>query len=262
MRRRLVGWAVLAAAVVLILLAAAGLVRISGTYAFFSDSETADVSITVATYFGPVPATVDIDPNTLNPHSQGNFVMAYIELPEGFSVGDIVLSTVTLGVVGVEGSVPAKAHPSQVGDHDEDGMPDLMVKFDRPVVIALIGGRSGEVTFRVTGQLSSGEGFEGFDVVRVLGFATPTPAVVALPPSPTATFTPTPTWTPTATPTLEPTSTTEPAAPPAPTPTPTSIAALEPTATPESASTPEATGEPTPTPTPTVEPITTAAPEG
>jgi len=261
MRRRLAGWALLAE-VVLILLAAACLLRIGGTYAFFSDRETAHVSITVATYFGPVPATVDIDPNTLNPHSQGNFVMAYIELPEGFSVGDIVLSTVTLGVVGVEGSVPAKAHPSQVGDHDEDGMPDLMVKFDRPEVIALIGGRSGEVTFRVTGQLSSGEGFEGFDVVRVLGFATPTPAVVALPPSPTATFTPTPTWTPTATPTLEPASTTEPAAPPTPTPTPTSVVALEPTATLEPTSTPVATLEPTPTPTPTVEPVTTAAPEG
>jgi len=219
-------------------------------------------SFTVPVNLALIPATIDIDPDTLNPGSEGNFVMAYIELPEGFSVGDIVLSTVTLGVVGVEGSVPAKAHPSQVGDHDEDGMPDLMVKFDRPEVIALIGGRSGEVTFRVTGQLSSGEGFEGFDVVRVLGFATPTPAVVALPPSPTATFTPTPTWTPTATPTLEPTSTTEPAAPPTPTPTPTSVVALEPTATLEPTSTPVATLEPTPTPTPTVESVITAAPEG
>ena len=218
-------------------------------------------SFTVPVNLALIPATIDIDPDTLNPGSEGNFVMAYIELPEGFSVGDIVLSTVTLGVVGVEGSVPAKAHPSQVGDHDEDGMPDLMVKFDRPEVIALIGGRSGEVTFRVTGQLSSGEGFEGFDVVRVLGFATPTPAVVALPPSPTATFTPTPTWTPTATPTLDVPPTPQPTATPTPTP-PTSIATLEPTATTEPTSTPVATWEPTPTPTPTVEPVTTAAPEG
>ena len=43
-------------------------------------------SFTVPVNLALIPATIDIDPDTLNPGSEGNFVMAYIELPEGFSV--------------------------------------------------------------------------------------------------------------------------------------------------------------------------------
>jgi LysM repeat protein len=116
---------------------------------------------------GPVAATVDIDPDTLNPESQGKFVMAYVELPEGYDVADIDLSTVTLEVDGVAGSVPAAPSPTAVGDEDGDGVPDRMVKFNREAVAALIGGWTGEITFRVSGEVS-GSPFEGTDTIQLL----------------------------------------------------------------------------------------------
>jgi len=134
-----------------------------------------------------IAATVDIDPDTLNPGSQGNFVTAYIELPEGYNVADIDVSTVTLGVEGLdEASVPAEASPTEVGDHDADGTPDRMVKFSREAVVALLDGRTGDMTFRVRGKVS-GSPFEGTDTIRVLdpqgGGGDAQPAAAEEPPS-------------------------------------------------------------------------------
>ncbi len=118
--------------------------------------------------WGPIEATVDIDPDTLNPESQGKFVMAYIELPEGYDVADIDVSTVTLEVEDIGGSsVAASPSPTAVGDEDGDGIPDRMVKFSREAVVALLDGRTGDITFRVKGEVS-GSPFEGTDTRRVL----------------------------------------------------------------------------------------------
>ena len=122
---------------------------------------------TFAVDLGPVQATIDIDPDTLNPESQGKFVMAYIELPEGWDVADIDVSTVTLEVEGAYGSVAAAPSPTAVGDEDGDGIPDRMVKFSREAVVALLDGRTGDITFRVKGEVS-GSPFEGTDTRRVL----------------------------------------------------------------------------------------------
>lgn len=197
-------------AVVIVVVAAAYVVAssVAGTYARLSDSERVSVSITAALDFdgapGSIAATVDIDPDTLNPGSQGKFVTAYIELPEGHDVADIDVSTVTLEVVGVDGSVAAEPSPTEVGDHDADTMSDLMVKFGRTAVLALLGSVGEHATVVVAGELSSGERFEGSDVVRLLGppTATSTPSQTATPaPTAAVTSTPSPTLIPTASPT-------------------------------------------------------------
>ncbi len=218
--------------------------RIGGVYSVFSDSETISVSLGASTEFPPVPATIDIDPDTLNPDSQGNYVMAYIELPDGFDVADIDVRTVTVRVEGEGDSVLAKLSPTEVGDHDEDSIPDLMVKFDRQAVIDLIGGATGVLTFVVAGELSSGRQFEGAATVDLLGFL----SVDAASPSTTSstTATPTPMPTPSLTPTAEPT--------PSPIPTPTPIPAPTPIPTPTPSPTPTPMPTPTPTPEPTPEP--------
>ena len=106
--------------------------------------------------------TVDFDPDTLNLKSKGKVVTVYIELPEGYDVDDIDISTVMLN-----GIVPALAHPTDVGDYDSDGVPDLMVKFDRSdVQDVLEPGNEVEVT--VSGQLTDGTTFEGTDTIRVI----------------------------------------------------------------------------------------------
>ncbi|KKK78100.1 hypothetical protein LCGC14_2846950 [marine sediment metagenome] len=183
------------------------------TYAPFVDSETGTMELQTGAW-GPIPATVDIDPDTLNPKSEGNYVMAYIELPDGYDVGDIDLSTVTLRVAGTVGPdcfepsaadfVPAELSPTEVGDHDSDGIADRMVKFSRPDVLDLIEGKTMDslVTLVVSGQLlPSGTTFEGCDTIdppepATSTEATPAPMPVAQPapaPAPEPTVEPEPT---------------------------------------------------------------------
>jgi len=154
---RAIGWA---------LLAAAGMVFPLAVLAAYDVSGSSSPEPFQAGFWG-IAATVDIDPDTLNPGSQGNFVTAYIELPEGWDVVEIDVSTVTLEVVGVDGSVPAAPSPTAVGDEDEDGIPDRMVKFNREAVVALLDGWTGDITFRVKGEVS-GSAFAGTDSITLL----------------------------------------------------------------------------------------------
>jgi hypothetical protein len=88
-------------------------------------------------YTEPPPATIDFHPNTLNLKSKGKWVTCYIEL-EGHDVEDINIETIAITSIAVNGEdaeviddIPAEDHPTEVGDYDGDGIPDLMVKFDR-----------------------------------------------------------------------------------------------------------------------------------
>ena len=176
-----------AAALVVVAGCLAGALHAGGVLGFFAGTSNELFTVSTAPSFEPVAASVDIDPDTLNPESQGKFVMAYIELPEGYDVADIDLSTVTLEVDGVAGSVAAAPSPTAVGDEDGDGIPDRMVKFSREAVVALLDGRTGDITFRVKGEVS-GSPFEGTDTRRVLdsqGAAEDAqPAALEEPPSP------------------------------------------------------------------------------
>ncbi|MEW6741321.1 MAG: LamG domain-containing protein [Planctomycetota bacterium] len=106
-------------------------------------------------------AVVDIDPDSLNMKSRGQFVTAYIELPVGHDPQAIIIETILLNEV-----VPALPWPWSIGDYDGDSVPDLMVKFDRQAVIdALPRGPFVEVT--VTGDLVTGFSFSGTDTICV-----------------------------------------------------------------------------------------------
>jgi len=116
-------------------------------------------------------ATVDIDPDTLNLKSNGEWVTAYLELPESYHVEDIDTSTVMLNnTISVDSSAP-----TQIGDYDLDGVPDLMVKFDRAYVIEWLGaidyseetGKSCLITVSVTGNVLDVL-FEGLDTIKML----------------------------------------------------------------------------------------------
>jgi len=109
-----------------------------------------------------ISATVDIDPDTLNLKSKGEWITCYIELPEGYDVNDIDVGTVVLN-----GAVPAEPKPTEVGDNDHDGVPDLMVKFDRSSVQDILE-PGDEVEITVTGELTDRTLFEGSDTIRVI----------------------------------------------------------------------------------------------
>ena len=117
-----------------------------------------------------IPATIDIDPHTLNIESKGKWITCYIELPEEYSVEKISLATVTLECSDYT-AYTAEGSPSQVGDYDEDGTPDLMVKFDRQDLAEYLKDNLDsfpqDVTLTVTGKVDSLT-FTGEDTIRVI----------------------------------------------------------------------------------------------
>ncbi|NWF77845.1 MAG: Ig-like domain-containing protein [Chloroflexi bacterium] len=106
-------------------------------------------------------ARIDFDPDTLNLKTKDKYVTVYIELPPGYDVAKIDVSSIRLN-----GTVPALTKPTNVGDYDSDGIPDLMVKFDRAAVKDLLTPGS-QVEITVTGEVA-GIGFEGSDTIRVI----------------------------------------------------------------------------------------------
>ena len=122
-----------------------------------------------------VVATADVAPSTLNLKSKGKWITCYIELPEGYNVSDIDVSTVILNdslpvsLLDVPAPEPV---PTEIGDYDSDGIPDLMVKFNRTELTAHIyhisGITYGNVTLTITGQLADGTPFEGSYNIKVM----------------------------------------------------------------------------------------------
>jgi len=114
-----------------------------------------------------IPATIDFDPDTFNLKSKGQWVTVYIEFPTGYSVSDIDVSTVTLdNTVVVDLSAP-----SEIGDHNSNGVPDLMVKFSGAEVNKYILSKdTGQenITLIVGGKLLSETSFVGSDVIRII----------------------------------------------------------------------------------------------
>jgi len=114
---------------------------------------------------------IDVDSDTLNLKSNGEWVTAYIELPAGYNLSDICISTVQINnTISVDSSAP-----TQIGDYDLDGVPDLMVKFDRASIIEWLGaidyseetGKSCLVTVSITGNVLDVL-FEGLDTIKML----------------------------------------------------------------------------------------------
>lgn len=88
-------------------------------------------------------------------------MVVYIELPPGYKPADIDITSIRL-----EGSIAAETRPYGIGDHDKDGIADLMVKFKRSDLINLLSAGD-KVTVQVTGKVGAMT-FEGVDVIRVI----------------------------------------------------------------------------------------------
>ena len=114
-----------------------------------------------------VEATIDLHPKTLNLGSNGRWITCYIELPEGYDVNEIDVSTVYL-----EDFLQAENRPTEIEDDDGDGILDLMVKFDRRELNQYLLDQdldfSAEVELTVSGSLYDETAFEGRDTIRVI----------------------------------------------------------------------------------------------
>jgi len=97
------------------------------------------------------------------------WITAFIELPEGYNVQDINISTILLN-----DTIPAMPKSSTITDYDSDRTSDLMIKFERHAVINLIlqnsrfTGKLENVILTITGYLNDGTGLQGYCTIRVL----------------------------------------------------------------------------------------------
>jgi len=109
-----------------------------------------------------IPAAVDIDPDTLNLKSNGQWITAYISLPEEYNVEDIIPDTVNLWGI------------SAAWAETQDSV--YMAKFDRATVQTAVTNEPDydsapkfyDITLFVTGELADGTPFEGSDTITVL----------------------------------------------------------------------------------------------
>ncbi len=114
---------------------------------------------------------IEVEPETLNKKSNGNWVMVEMELPHGYRALDVDLSSIRL-----EGVVPAETRPYDHSYHHYDHGCDqdraehdhdvLKVKFDRSSMIAILPDGD-QVPVHVTGRIGSAT-FEGVDFIRVI----------------------------------------------------------------------------------------------
>jgi len=146
---------------------------IDRTASFHSMEATNDPYLEVT--YVPLPATIDIDPDTLNLKSNGNWITAYIEF-SGQDVNEIVIGSIKLIAAGKEFTVDPAA-PTAIGDYDSDGIPDLMVKFDRADIVDWLNvgdvdseeaGIADGLELKITGKVV-GFYFEGSDTIKVIG---------------------------------------------------------------------------------------------
>jgi hypothetical protein len=131
-----------------------------------------DVYLITTVSESAVEALVDINPDSLNKNSKGQWVTVYITLPAGYDVARIDVSTIEITSLTGTSCQPDYHQPAdlsfipQVGDRDEDGIPDLTVKFNRQELIANL--CLDDVAITVEGELFSGEHFKGIDHIRVI----------------------------------------------------------------------------------------------
>jgi parallel beta-helix repeat protein len=123
----------------------------------------------------PVAATIDICPDTLNLRSKGRWIIAYLQLPEGYNAADIDATFILLN-----GTISPVLDPKYgfvtnsseyLLDHNNDGILERMVKFDRASVESFITSQGigyGNVALTVTGKLFDGTPFEGTDIIFVV----------------------------------------------------------------------------------------------
>jgi hypothetical protein len=122
-----------------------------------------------------IKADLDLEPNTLNLAAKGQWITAYIQLPEGYNASDIDASTILLN-----GTIAPELDPKYdfvtnaseyLVDHNGDGVLERMVKFDRAGIASWIYqsvGMQHQVSLTITGQLTDETPFEGTDIIFVV----------------------------------------------------------------------------------------------
>ncbi len=121
------------------------------------------IDVPVNLHVGTVPVSFDLDPNSLNRASNGNWLTGLVEPMSGYDPHDIRTSSVWL-----QRSVPVVPNaPLSYGDKDLDGLTEAGYKFSRPALSALLP-EGNAVPVEVIGEFEDVTWFSGTDMIRVL----------------------------------------------------------------------------------------------
>ncbi len=132
----------------------------------FEKKVVADNTLTQDEFILQTETKIDIAPDVLNLKSKGNVITAYIELPYGFAPDKIDTTTIMLN-----GIIPSLEKPIALGDYDNDGIADLMVKFDREKVKQLFIDSGEKIEVQVAGSVFHNNEylkFAGTDYIRLI----------------------------------------------------------------------------------------------
>jgi parallel beta-helix repeat protein len=142
----------------------------TGTEAYLTAELTSFIIVDTNLWGTPpaISATLDINPDTLNLRSKSKWITAYIQLPEGYSAADVNASTILLnGTIApvLDQKYDFVTNSSEyLVDHNDDGILERIVKFDRALLQSWIYqsvGMQHEVSLTITGELTDGTLFEG-----------------------------------------------------------------------------------------------------
>ena len=113
----------------------------------------------------PIAALIDIQPDTINIDSKGtdSVITCNVTLPADYDISLVNTSTIKMRVGGTE--IFAQSAPVKVMDKNK---PYIMVKFNRSAVINASDGIPGDYDISVSGKLTNGLSFEGYDVIKVV----------------------------------------------------------------------------------------------
>jgi hypothetical protein len=110
-----------------------------------------------------VGAEVDIKPETLNLKSQGKYITGYLELGYGLDINYVDVENLKLVV---SGDTAVSAEKADIADYNNNGIPDLTIKFDRSQVTDAID--TGEVEVALTGTIYQYYHFQETDTITVI----------------------------------------------------------------------------------------------
>jgi hypothetical protein len=138
------------------------LIRVIASDGVNTGMDDSDSTFTILA--GWTQAIIDFDPDTLNLKDNGKWVTVYIELQENHNISEIEVRSVVLN-----DNIPALTKPIQIGDYDNDAIPDLMIKFNREAIHNLFKSMPvpGRYMIKVTGIVSEIP-FIGTAIIRVI----------------------------------------------------------------------------------------------
>jgi hypothetical protein len=131
--------------------------------------EMIPVAWTFSTGPQEIEADVNCHPRSLNRWSMGNWITCYIELPSGYDPKDIDADTILLNDLLKPVLDPrydfVTDETEYITDHDNDNVPERMVKFERGAVQDVLP-LGVDVEILITGYVGYGIKFTGRDEIR------------------------------------------------------------------------------------------------